>query len=152
MGQEVVHTSFGGNCCRRERVVTRDHDAANAHQAKLGDPLFHAALYDIFQVDDAQQALSVRHCQRRSTIPRDAIAYLLDTADLAARIANELADRFGRSLSEPPSLEIDTAHPCIGREWDKRRIVFRNVAAPEAILLFRQDYDRPAFRRLVGKT
>src|SRR5205823_4062855 len=98
--QEVVNARFGGNRGRGERIVASDHDAANAHKPKLCDPFLHPTFHDVLQMDDAQQALSVRHCEWRSAVPRDAIADILNAAGhLAAIIANEFADSFGRSLS-----------------------------------------------------
>ena len=67
------------------------------------------------------------------------------------RSHHELDDRVGGALAKLPSFEIDAAHPRVGRERNERRLVFRDVAAPQAIFLFRQDHDRPAFRRFIGQ-
>ncbi len=85
LSQKIVDPGFGGNGRGGQRVVARDHDAANAHQAKLRNPLLHSALDDVFQVDEAEQAAAVGHRQRRPATPGDAIAQFLKIAgNLAA--------------------------------------------------------------------
>ena len=83
-------------------------------------------------------------------LPRDPVAHLLEVAgNLAAALTDELADRFGRALAELPALEIHAAHSRVGGERNEVRLVLRNVAASQAVLLFCQNHDRSAFRRLV---
>ena len=72
--EEVVDAGFAGDRGRRQRVVARDHDRADAHQAKLGDALLHAALDDVLQMDQAEQTAAVRDRERRAARARDALA------------------------------------------------------------------------------
>ena len=54
--------------------------------------------------------------------------------------------------AKPPAVEIDSAHPCVSRERNERRLVTGDLPAAQAILLLRQYNHRAPFRRLVGQT
>ena len=67
LGQEVIHTGFGGNGRGRQRVIAGNHDRLDAHLAQLGETFLDAALDDIFQVDHAQGFIVAHHHQGRAT-------------------------------------------------------------------------------------
>ena len=56
LGEEVVDAGLGGDGGRGHRVVAGDHHRADAHAAQLGEALADAALDDVLEVDDAEQA------------------------------------------------------------------------------------------------
>ena len=152
MSQEVVHAGFRCNCSGRERIVSRDHHRANSHEPKLGQPLLHPAFHDIFQVDDAKQAIPVGHGERRATLPRNSITHVLNVAgNIAATLRDKRANCIGGSLPKLPSFEVDPAHARVGGEWNELGLALRNMAAPQSIPAFGQDYDGPALRCLVGQ-
>src|SRR5205823_1482804 len=108
----------------------------------LRDALLHSSLNDVFQVDHAQQTLAIAHGQWGSTVTRNAVAHVLEVAgDTAAALDYKLDDRVGCSLAKLAPLEVDPAHPGVGREWDEGRFVFRNVTAAKTVFLFGQYYD-----------
>src|SRR5579875_2218270 len=55
--EEIVNPRFGGDRRRGQRIVAGNHDRADAHPAQFGEALADAALDDILQVDDAEQAM-----------------------------------------------------------------------------------------------
>ncbi len=56
LGEEIVHAGFGGDGGRGHRVVAGDHDGPDTHAAKLVEAFADAALDDILELDDAEQA------------------------------------------------------------------------------------------------
>src|SRR5581483_2221090 len=52
--EEVIDAGFAGDSGRCERVVTGNHDGANAHSTKMVEPLPHAAFHNIFEVNYAE--------------------------------------------------------------------------------------------------
>ena len=50
---------------------------------------------------------------------------------------------------DPLTVEVDTAQPCLGRKGNELGVVLLNLPAAEIELLFRQDHDAAALRRLV---
>ena len=117
------------------------------------DALLHSAFDDVFQVDDAEQALPVG--TRPSGVPPLREMRSLDLLeigrDFAAALDDELADRVGGALAKLAAFEVDAAHSRVGREGNERRFVFRNVPAAKAVFLLGEDHDRAALRRLVGQ-
>ena len=63
-GKEIVDAGFGRNRCRCHRIVAGDHHRADAHAAQFGEAFADAALDDVLQVDDAEQAAVARHRER----------------------------------------------------------------------------------------
>ena len=62
LSQEVVHASFFGDGGSGERIVTGDHDGADAHLAHLIEARAHATFDDVFEFDDPQHArMSICH-------------------------------------------------------------------------------------------
>ena len=55
--EKVINTGFARNRRRSQRVVAGDHDRLDAHLPHLIETLDHAALHDVFQVNNAE-----RHC------------------------------------------------------------------------------------------
>ncbi len=71
LGQEVVDPGLGGDRLRGDGVVAGDHHGADAHRAHLVEPLAHAGLDDVLEVDDAEEpgrrlAALLGHHQRRA--------------------------------------------------------------------------------------
>ena len=65
-GQEVVDAGFVGDRRGGQRVVAGDHHRLDAHRPQRGEPLPHAALDDVLQVDDAERARPLGDDQRRA--------------------------------------------------------------------------------------
>ena len=112
-GQEIVHAGLGGDGRGRERVVTRDHDRADAHLAQLAEALPDAALDDVLQLNDAEHARALGDHQRRAR-PRFAIRLdLRRTAagkmPLCASPTSPLRRRRPCGCCRPP-IEVDAAH------------------------------------------
>ena len=59
--KEVVDAGLRRDGCGGHGVVAGDHDGADAHAAELRKALANAALDDVLEVDDAEQAPVVRH-------------------------------------------------------------------------------------------
>ena len=81
LGEEVVDAGLVGNGLGGQRVVAGDHHRPDAHPAHLVEPLAHALLDDVLEVDDARARAAVavllprrppagcrprRRCRRRS--------------------------------------------------------------------------------------
>ena len=155
--EEVVDARLLGDRLGGQRVVTRDHDGPDAHAAQLVEPLPHALLDDVLEVDDAQDpgALGVLdgHQQRgaaglgdpvgeRAGVLGDRAALLLDPGD----------DRTGRALADLAPVDVDARHPGLGGEGDPLGAgQLALVALAQAVLLLRQDDDGAALGRLVGQ-
>ena len=72
MREEVIDAGFARDGGGGERIVAGDHHGADAHGAKLVEALAHAALHDVFQLNDAQSAAALlRDHQRRAAGARD---------------------------------------------------------------------------------
>src|SRR5437899_279382 len=74
--------SPGGNRRGGQRVVAGDHDGTDAGAAQLGEALANAALDDVLQVDDPEQAAIQRDGKRRAALLRDPVG---DLGQLAGR-------------------------------------------------------------------
>ena len=79
---------FGGDRRGGERIVAGDHHGADAHAAQLGEALPDAALDDVLQMDDAEQAAVLA--------PRPAACR--PTGDRLGRMAFELSTRTHRDV------------------------------------------------------
>src|SRR5262244_3452443 len=64
--QEIVDAGLGRDRGGGHRVVTSDHDGADAHAAQLGKTLADAALDDVLEVDDAKQFPVLGDGERRA--------------------------------------------------------------------------------------
>ena len=60
LGQEVVDAGLGGDGGRGQRVVAGDHDGAQAHRPEPREALLDAALHDVLEVDDPEDARARR--------------------------------------------------------------------------------------------
>ena len=70
-GQEVIDAGLGGDGGRGERVVAGDHHGPDPHAAQLVEALPHAALHDVLQAHDAENARALGDDERRAAGPRD---------------------------------------------------------------------------------
>ncbi len=95
-------------------------------------------------------ALAVGYRERRSAVARDAIAHSWKSPGTAPprSMTNFTIASVAPLRSCRPS-KVHAAHAGIGRERNERRLVLRDMAAPEAIFLFRENDNRPAFGSLV---
>ena len=82
LGEEVVDAGLGRDRRGGHRVVARDHDGADAHAAQLAEALADAALDDVLEMDDAQQAAVAGHGQRRAAVLGDRFGDDADLPDL----------------------------------------------------------------------
>jgi hypothetical protein len=147
------------------RVVTGDHDGADAHRPHLGEPLGDALLDDVLEVDDAERVRAaaarqpLRDDQRRAAGRGDPVDELAEfLRRVAAVLPDPGRDRCGRALADLARSatrtggEVDPAHPGLRGERHEHRswqLAGGPLANPEVVL--REDHDRPAFRRLVGQ-
>ena len=115
LGEEVVDAGLARRWpAAVQRVVAGDHDGADAHRAQLGEPLAHARLDDVLEVDHAEHpgrpVLALRDDQRRAALRRRSrrrsaltrrrrAAVVRDPAPSPRRGA--LADLRGRRRSSP---------------------------------------------------
>src|SRR5664279_4755249 len=88
--------------------------------SRLVEPLDHARLDRVLQVDDAQHQRPVGHDQGGAPAGCDPLD---DGGQVGRDDAAELLDppphRVGRALTDPVSLEVDPAHAGLGREGDE---------------------------------
>src|ERR1039458_9217398 len=152
LGEEIVHSRFGRDGGGGQRVIAGDHDGADSHVAQLLEALAHAALDDIFQVHHAEDAIAIGHRQRGAAKARDAVGDFDQLRrDLATLLADELGDAIGGALANAASVQIHAAHAGLRGERDEMRLVFGHLAAANVVLLFGEDHDGAALRRLVGQ-
>ena len=83
--EEIVDAGLGGDRRRRHRIVAGDHHGADAHAAQLGEALADAALDDVLEVDDAEQAAVLGDGERRAAGLGDLVR---DRLDLAGELGN----------------------------------------------------------------
>ena len=158
LGEEVVDAGLLGDRLGRQRVVTRDHDGLDAHAAQLVEPLPHALLDDVLEVDDAQHPGARRRPRRRRAAacrpPRRSgrRACRRPSDDLAALLLDPGDDRTGRALADLAPVDVHTRHPGLGGEGDPLGAgQLALVALAQPVLLLRQDDDGAALGRLVGQ-
>ncbi len=100
LGQEVVDAGLVGDRRRGERVVAGDHDRADAHRAQLGEPLLHALLDDVLEVDRRRALVaSVGDDQRRAAGARDLVD---DRLELSAERCRRRSSTQRRIASAAP--------------------------------------------------
>jgi hypothetical protein len=71
LGHEVVDARLVGDGRRGQRVVARDHDGSDTHAAELFEPLTHAWLHGVFQVDAANDLAIHEKGERRPALAGD---------------------------------------------------------------------------------
>ena len=71
LGEEVVDAGLLGDGRRGERVVAGDHHRADAHAAQLVEPLPHALLDDVLELDHPEGLAPLGHDQRRAAAVGD---------------------------------------------------------------------------------
>jgi hypothetical protein len=65
--EEVVDAGFSGDRARGHGVVAGDHDGADPHLPQIGEALADAALDDVLEMDDAEDAVAPSDRERRVT-------------------------------------------------------------------------------------
>ena len=136
---------------RGERVVAGDHHRADPHRPELREALAHPLLDDVLEVDDAERA-SRRSRRRAASRPRRATRSTIASSSAGTeppRVLDPAPDRVGGALADRAPVEVDAAHPRLGRERDER--AFGDVPLAQPVALLREDDDRAPFRRLVGE-
>ena len=68
LGEEVVDAGLLGDGRRGQRVVAGDHHRADAHAAQLVEPLAHALLDDVLELDHAEGPVALGHDERRAAV------------------------------------------------------------------------------------
>ena len=149
LGEEVVHPGLFRDRLRGETVVAGDHHRPDPHRPESRKAVFESPFNDVLEMDYSQDALLLRHDQRRPAGAGDLVNRF---GDLRREFpADELPDGIGGALADSPRLEIDAAHAGVGRKGDEFCLGhLRNRAAPKAVLLGEND-NASALRRLVGQ-
>ncbi len=142
---------------RGQRVVTRDHDRLDAHAAQFVEPLPHALLDDVLEVDDAQDpgALLVLDGdqQRRAAGLGDPVGEEVRVGrDLAALLLDPGDDRTGSALAGLAAVDVHARHAGLGGEGDPLGLgELALVALAQPVLFLREDHDGAALGGLVGQ-
>ena len=106
-GQEVVDAGFAGDGGGGERVVAGDHDGADAHGAELREALFHAALDDVLEVDDAEGVAVFGDDQGRAAAACDGFDGLADfVGKVAAVLDEEAGDGVGGAFADAAAVDV----------------------------------------------
>ena len=129
LGEEVVDAGLLGDGPGGQRVVAGDHHGADAHPAHLVEPLAHALLDDVLEVDHARASRAappLTHSATTSGVPPAVEIAVDDAADLLGRVPAVVADplhhRGGGALADLPAVvEVDPAHPGLRGERDEVR-------------------------------
>ena len=96
LGEEVVDAGLAGDGGGSEGVVAGDHDGLDAHGTELVEALFHAALDDVFEVDDAEGLAVFGDDERGASVAGDALDSGADlVGELAAVFVEEAGDGVG---------------------------------------------------------
>ena len=153
LGQEVIDARFGGDRRGGERVVAGDHHRLDAHLPQFGKALLDATFDDVLEVNDAQRLVAFGDDQRRAALAGNPFGFAasLLSGSRPPSWRDVGLDRIGRALADPAAVEVDAAHPRLGREGNERGVQLVHVAAAEAVLLLGQDDDAAAFGRFVGQ-
>jgi hypothetical protein len=87
---------------RRERIVARDHDGAQAHAAKPLEPFLDAGLQDVLEHHEAGDLRTVRDDQRRVASPRHGLDLPRQVVGHRAPLPLHVAhDRVGGPPADP---------------------------------------------------
>src|SRR4029453_464821 len=101
---------------------------------------------------DAERLTAFSDDQRRAALAGDALCFARHPFGQAAAVESDVCgDRLDRALSDSPAVEIDAAHPRLGREGNKCGMKLVDIAAAEAVFLLGKDHNAPAFWRFVGQ-
>jgi hypothetical protein len=143
---------LGGDGGGGQSVVAGDHHRFDAHAPQFGEALLDAALHDVLEFDHAQHVRAIGHHQRGAAAPGhrvDSGAHV--RREMAALRLDVGADGVRRAFANLPVLQIDAAHPGLGRKVNEGRAEGVDVALAQVELLFGEHHDGTAFRRFVGQ-
>ena len=73
LGEEVVDARFLGDRGRGQAVIAGHHDRADPHRTEVIEPLAHALLDRVLEVDHAEDLAVARDGQRCSALTSDSI-------------------------------------------------------------------------------
>jgi hypothetical protein len=125
---------------------------ADAHGAEAVEALLDAALHDVLEVDDAEQAVAVGDGERRAARIRDAMHDGIEPGrQVAAERLDVRDDGVDGALAHLPAVEVATAHARVGAERNEVGAELAHVAAAQVVLLLHQHDDRAPLGRLVGE-
>ena len=111
-----------------------------------------AVLDDVLELDHPEHPRALGDHERRRAAARDPVDVLGQIGrERAAAVLDVAPYRVGRALAVLETVQIDAAHARLGGEGDEVRIVAREVAAAQAVLLLREHDDRASLGRLVGE-
>ena len=148
LGEEVVDPGLRGDGGGGHRVVAGDHHGAQAHAAQVGEPLLHARLDHVLEVDDADQHAVLGHRQRRAARAGDPVHGLaLNSAGICASVrssdfstASTAPLRQDLPSASRPDCRVvavkgmavapagaSTATPCVAAQFDDRAALGRLV-------------------------
>ncbi len=121
--EEVVDARLLRDHGGGDAVVAGDHHGADAHAAELVEALVHAALDDVFEVNDSEREVVLRNDQRRAAGAGDLVHLLVKPLrDLSALFDDPALDRLGRTLPVLAPVHVDAAHPGGRGERDECRV------------------------------
>ena len=150
--EEVVDAGLLGDDRGGDRVVAGDHHGADAHRPQLIEALADAALHDVLEVDDAEDARLSR--DTTSGVPpasetlRTSASRSLGTVPPSDSTHAMTASLAPLRICSPS--DVDAAHPRLRGERDELggRLVEVALADPE---LLGEHHDRATLGRLVGE-
>ena len=158
LGEEVVDARLLGDRLGGQRVVARDHDGLDAHAAQFVEPLPHALLDDVLEVDDAQHAGALGRPRRRRAAACRPPAEIRSASvvgvvgDLPPRSRTQATTEPAAPLRTLRAVDVHARHPGLGGEGDPLGAgQLALVALAQAVLLLGQDDDGAALGRLVGQ-
>ncbi len=163
LGQEVIDPGLVGDGLSGQRVVAGDHHGADAHLPHRVEPLPHALLDHVLEVDHPEGArgpvvLAVGDDQRGAAIGADALHARIDVLGRLAAVFADPGQHGGcGTLADPPGaavgVQVDAAHPGLRAERDEVRLRGHPVrAGSQFVGVLGEHDDRAAFGGLVGQT
>jgi hypothetical protein len=164
LGEEVVDAGLICDGAGGQRVVTGDHDRSDAHSAHFVEPLAHAGLDDVFEMDHPEGAggftvpLLGDH-QRRTAGGANAVHDGTDTIGRPAAVFAHPGQNGGRralaypeSAVCPPGRQVDSRHAGLGAERHPggcRQLA--RLARPQSVPLLGQHHHGASLWSLISQ-
>ena len=151
-GEKIIDARFRSNGGGSQTVIAGNHHRFNAHFAQLGEALFNTAFDDIFQRNNAQHTRTFHHHQRRGSLTRNLIDFLINIGrEVTAVSLNMAANGIDRTFTDHAVVDVDPAHPALRSKRYKGGMERLHIALAQVKTLLGEDHNTAAFRRFISQ-
>ncbi|VFT49573.1 Uncharacterised protein [Escherichia coli] len=151
-GEKIIDTRFRSNRGGSQTVIAGNHHRFNAHFAQLGEALFNTAFDDIFQRNNAQHTRTFHHHQRRGSLTRNLIDFLINIGREVTTVSLNMATNgIDRTFTDHAVVDVDPAHPALRSKRYKGGMERLHIALAQVKTLLGEDHNTAAFRRFISQ-